>query len=167
MPGYTPKSRILDEPTILLWDTHVTLIGRNGRRYRRRLHRCGTEMGYRRHIAAREHKDDACKAAHAQYRAQQRGGKYTGKRRGEPQPCGTYAAAMRHRAKGEKACFQCRVAESEYRTANRRRPIGPKAPPTDTGACGTDAGYQRHHGKLQEACGPCREAHRARRQATP
>ena len=164
MAGYKPGSGLLDPPTILVKTEYMRFRGANGQKFKRALPPCGTEAGYRRHIAAREEKDDACKAAHAQYRAKQRGGGYTGKRRAEPLPCGTSAAAARHRYNGEPVCFKCRVGESEARNRRRKpRPKTPKTPPQDTGACGTDKGYQRHGRAHQHACQPCKTAHADRK----
>lgn len=129
---------------------------------------CGTVAAYERHSRNGEPIDDACRAAHTEYRRKQR----------QQQPrqtgCGTRPGYRAHLARGEDACAPCRQANAD---ADRRlrntgttkpKPPAPVTPVTEdsrlaagVARCGTTDGYKAHRRWSEKACQPCLDAHRA------
>lgn len=75
---------------------------------------CGTTAAYERHIRNGEPIDDACRAAHTEYRRKQRG------QQARPTGCGTRSGYRAHRARGEEACQPCRQANTDADNRLRR-----------------------------------------------
>jgi hypothetical protein len=83
---------------------------------------CGSEPGYRRHLAVGEPTCAPCRAAHATVVAIRRRRRQRGALAPVLQlrPCGTHAAFVRHKARGEKPCAACEAGETAYQQQRHR-----------------------------------------------
>lgn len=83
---------------------------------------CGSEPGYRRHLAAGEPTCPPCRAAHAMVVAIRRRRRERGASAPllQLRPCGTHAAFVRHKARGEQPCAACEVGEADYQQQHHR-----------------------------------------------
>lgn len=82
----------------------------------RRLHPCGTNAAYLRHIRHHEKPCAQCLDARRIHRRNTR--------KENPRtltPCGTRSAYSRHRKRGEKACPACLAAQAEYSRKRRAK----------------------------------------------
>lgn len=120
-------------PTLITADEAARLTKVTGRP----VHPCGTEKGYRRHIAAKENTDPNCRWAHALYKAQVRhakavaAGEASGPfdmarwvwrhRQIDEVVHGTPAAYQRHYALGEPICYKCRIANALRQREQRNK----------------------------------------------
>lgn len=74
---------------------------------------CGTDAGYRTHLARKEPTCAACRDAVRP--------SHYGPRKAHL-PCGTHAAFNRHKKGGEDPCTECQEAEHIYQSARQRKP---------------------------------------------
>jgi hypothetical protein len=155
MPGYMYKGKKKEPPTIVLPGDRRR--GKTGKL----LSRCGTDAAYMRHIRAGEYADDACKDAHNRKRAQDRGGRVTGMRKGNAKH-GTYAGAIKHRKLKQPMCLPCADAEMVYhRELRARRKREGRKLRSVIKQHGTERGYQAHIRSGVPACADCKAAHAA------